>query len=805
MLQDVNSVLINKFTPRQDGELYDPDELLKREARKKRVQARIAEKKNMPLNEPKVANAYSGDAKFSHLSNFAPRDFVFRDKPYRNVEHAYQTLKSGTFNDAVYNKYLRAEDVRKKITGTAKVDKEISISLMEEIVSTMYKQNPEAYQKLLDTKGMTIEHNVPGRKPDIWTKEMPRILTALRDDGLDAFVKVTDEIGSVIRVTEFWNREAVAADTEYTYLFGDNTNDRLRTKYIPSETQAVIRGLPNAIGIDTRYSRTQDFADTDDNFARFQQHVDEQIQKALDIGKPIKVSAGGFATGKGKGLPQRFKDYLNNAINMIGSVPPKPTELKLTKIISGMQKNVDQYGIEAAKVLGLDYGGTVGTARDGKTWRTEPAGNHSPNYQEFVDSGKFTVIPDYNYLPRTEANAKGADGTVWFGTGDSQGYKYTKQYGVKEANLPWLENPETPEQLRNWLIENNIKTLNVAGNRSYGTEEIGQAAKQLIIDAVQGSSASGAKAVENSVVKIFYPYTDKNSITNHANSYKKIMEEKYPNLTVEIVDNKSQADMVFGRGQGMGNPFSHESNHKEVIVKTRFFDETMLMYEAWLKGEPMPPDTVPISPEQQEKLDKLRNEWLSKTQKYIPGSSVGAMAADVETKINDIKIDDSIVQDVVKNAPGWLIVPVEQAVETVLRRVGIEKAAALAAKLVKYELYTFGTALASGGIAAGTSALTVPQTAQAMLLTGNYDEFNKRVDTLEEDMMENAKINGGMMMGMIVRAMPSYWLDEWFLKRNPEFKDTWKETFPQLGATPVLNKVGDVIARGWNNMFGDDE
>ena len=449
MLQDVNSVLINKFTPRQDGELYDPDELLKREARKKRVQARIAEKKNMPLNEPKVANAYSGDAKFSHLSNFAPRDFVFRDKPYRNVEHAYQTLKSGTFNDAVYNKYLRAEDVRKKITGTAKVDKEISISLMEEIVSTMYKQNPEAYQKLLDTKGMTIEHNVPGRKPDIWTKEMPRILTALRDDGLDAFVKVTDEIGSVIRVTEFWNREAVAADTEYTYLFGDNTNDRLRTNYIPSETQAVIRGLPNAIGIDTRYSRTQDFADTDDNFARFQQHVDEQIQKALDIGKPIKVSAGGFATGKGKGLPQRFKDYLNNAINMIGSVPPKPTELKLTKIISGMQKNVDQYGIEAAKVLGLDYGGTVGTARDGKTWRTEPAGNHSPNYQEFVDSGKFTVIPDYNYLPRTEANAKGADGTVWFGTGDSQGYKYTKQYGVKEANLPWLENPETPEQLRN--------------------------------------------------------------------------------------------------------------------------------------------------------------------------------------------------------------------------------------------------------------------------------------------------------------------------------------------------------------------
>ena len=797
MLQDVNNTLISKFTERPDGELYDPDELLKREARKKRVQARLGEKKQMPLNEPKIANSYSGDAKFSHLSNFAPRDFVFQDKSYRNVEHAYQTLKSGTFNEAVYNKYSTVADVRQKITGTAKVDKEISISLMEEIVSTMYKQNPDAYQKLLDTKGMTIEHNVPGRKPDIWTKEMPRILTALRDDGLDAFVKPTDKVASVIKVDEFWDRAGVAADTEYTYLFGDNTNDRLNTQHTPVETQAVIRGLPNAIGIDTRYSREADFADTDDNFARFQQHVDEQIQKALDIGKPIKVSAGGFATGKGKGLPQRFKDYLNNAIDMIGSVPPKPTELKLTKIISGMQKNVDQYGIEAAKILGLDYGGTVN-----KGFKVVPEGNNSPNFQEFVDSGKWEEIESQYYPDRTKANAQNADGTVWFGEGDSPGYGATKN---ASGDKPWIENPETPQKLKNWMIENNIETLNVAGNRSYGTEEIGQKAQQLIIDAVQGDSASGAKAVENSVVKIFYPYSDKNSITNHANSYKKIMEEKYPNLTVEIVNNKSQADMVFGRGQGMGNPFSHESKHGEVIVKTRFFDETMIMYEAWLKGEPMPEGTVPITPEQQKKLDTLRNEWLSKTQKYMPGSSVGAMAADVETKINDIKINDSIVQDVLKNLPGWFIVPIEQAAETVLRRIGIAGAASLASKLIKYELQTFATAIASGGIAAGTSALTVPETAQAMLLTGNYDEYNKRVDTLEEDMMENAKINGGMMMGMIVRAMPSYWLDEWFLKRNPEFKDTWKETFPQMGVTPGFRHVGDTIAKGWNNMFPKDK
>ena len=76
-------------------------------------------------------------------------------------------------------------------------------------------------------------------------------------------------------------------------------------------------------------------------------------------------------------------------------------------------------------------------------------------------------------------------------------------------------------------------------------------------------------------LKIYYPYANKNKTINHANSYKQIVETQNPGLTVELVDNKSQADMVFGRGQGMGNPFSHESSHSEVIVKTRFFDETM--------------------------------------------------------------------------------------------------------------------------------------------------------------------------------------------------------------------------------------
>ena len=156
-------------------------------------------------------------------------------------------------------------------------------------------------------------------------------------------------------------------------------------------------------------------------------------------------------------------------------------DLQLKKIISGMQKNVDQYGIEAAKELGLDYGGSVN-----KGFKVVPAGSNSPNFQEFVDSGKWEEIESQDYRDRTKLNAQNADGTVWFGkTGtDSAGHNATKRYS---GNKPWIENP-TDKELRQWLIDNKIETLNVAGNRSYGTEELGQQAQETIVKAVQGDT-----------------------------------------------------------------------------------------------------------------------------------------------------------------------------------------------------------------------------------------------------------------------------------------------------------------------------
>lgn len=71
-------------------------------------------------------------------------------------------------------------------------------------------------------------------------------------------INVTDTKQNLVNVEQFigfWTREEVAKQIDKVFLFGDNTNDRLNTKYIPSSTQAVIRGLPNAIGIDTKKDR----------------------------------------------------------------------------------------------------------------------------------------------------------------------------------------------------------------------------------------------------------------------------------------------------------------------------------------------------------------------------------------------------------------------------------------------------------------------------------------------------------------------------------------------------------------------
>ena len=122
----------------------------------------------------------------------------------------------------------------------------------------------------------------------------------------------------------FWTRDFVASQTNKVFLFGDNTNDRVKTKYIPSSTQAIIRGLPNAIGIDTKKDRgtSQNSYFSDLDFAQFKSQADLAFNEAINSGKTIVIPQDGIGTGKAmlKEKAPKLFDYLNQRLNELKNV-----------------------------------------------------------------------------------------------------------------------------------------------------------------------------------------------------------------------------------------------------------------------------------------------------------------------------------------------------------------------------------------------------------------------------------------------------------------------------------------------------
>ena len=139
----------------------------------------------------------------------------------------------------------------------------------------------------------------------------------------------------------------------------------------------------------------------------------------------------------------------------------------VTKIISGGQTGVDTIGLQVAKELGIETGGTApkGFLRE-QGIDTEDIASYGLKEITDEEQADYTKRKGKRdpYTGRTELNVRNSDGTVYFATdADSAGKKATER-SAKEWNKPFLLNP-TAKQLRQWLIDNNIKTLNVSGNR----------------------------------------------------------------------------------------------------------------------------------------------------------------------------------------------------------------------------------------------------------------------------------------------------------------------------------------------------
>lgn len=119
-------------------------------------------------NRNKTINVYWGQAESETstkiLSNLAPRKFTWENKEYGSVEHAYQSNKSGTFDQATYEKYNKIGGYGKKIRGKgtiAEMKAADSLGLMKKLVIESFKQNPnsEAAKKLMQYENFTHNSN----------------------------------------------------------------------------------------------------------------------------------------------------------------------------------------------------------------------------------------------------------------------------------------------------------------------------------------------------------------------------------------------------------------------------------------------------------------------------------------------------------------------------------------------------------------------------------------------------------------------------------------------------------------------
>lgn len=194
-----------------------------------------------------------------------------------------------------------------------------------------------------------------------------------------------------------------------------------------------------------------------DMFANIQQTVKtQQATEPLSYQERVKD----YQTQKGEADAEAaYRQYLDNfEYSKSQGTHTVPT----TKIISGGQTGIDRLGLEVGKELGLETGGTTTPGYYTENGRDE----------SLKDFGVTEISPELQagrkgrefYLPRTEQNVLNSDGTVYFSTDEDSAGRIATQRFAKQHNKPFLLNP-TSQELAQWLVDNNIGTLNVAGNR----------------------------------------------------------------------------------------------------------------------------------------------------------------------------------------------------------------------------------------------------------------------------------------------------------------------------------------------------
>ncbi len=143
----------------------------------------------------------------------------------------------------------------------------------------------------------------------------------------------------------------------------------------------------------------------------------------------------------------------------------------LDRVITGGQCGVDQAGLRAANAAGIPTGGTAPQG-----WATEDG--PAPWLADFG----LVECERPGYPPRTEANVRASQGTLWIGDPTSPGGKLTVACCARHSKT-WLivrEGETTPRVAADWIARRGIKVLNVAGSRESRQPGIGERAEAFL-------------------------------------------------------------------------------------------------------------------------------------------------------------------------------------------------------------------------------------------------------------------------------------------------------------------------------------
>jgi hypothetical protein len=168
-------------------------------------------------------------------------------------------------------------------------------------------------------------------------------------------------------------------------------------------------------------------------------------------------------------------------------VPPTPTEWPLVKVISGGQRGVDLGALRAAKALGYQTGGTM------------PQGflREDGCYPDMATEFGMVALRNGSYSERTRVNVIDAQATLVMGdlAGRGTGLTWHLTRVLKRRKLHIGPYPPEPGAvtdaafhaalIRQWIIREQIKILNVAGNRESTHPGIEAWAEALLLEALK--------------------------------------------------------------------------------------------------------------------------------------------------------------------------------------------------------------------------------------------------------------------------------------------------------------------------------